>query len=190
MDVGTKGKLITALTEFVQQKAGTMDGIICTVKEVNTTTNLCYCVPIGDYADIQNVRLNAKGSSRGFIVVPKVDSVVTVSFLEDESAYIAQVSTIDKISIYIDGSNYLDIDSNGFIFNGGLLDGMVKVNSLVTKLNNVENKLNSLLTVLGTTWVPVANDGGAALKALCIPPLTTNLTATVKADLENTKIKQ
>jgi hypothetical protein len=95
--------------------------------------------------------------------------------------------------IYIDSNNKLEASSTGFIFNGGTLDGLIKINDLVTKLNNLENLLNNLLTAIGTTFNPVPNDGGAALKLLIGTTLSATLlqqlTPTVKANIEDTKIK-
>jgi len=165
-----KARLIAALTAFVDRKAGGNDSLVCTVDSYDATTKTCYCVPLADFPDIQQVRI-CPDSGTGNIVFPKVGSKVLVSFMSDSSAYISMFSEIDAM--------YLGGDANG---------GLVKVVDLVTKLNNLENKLNSLLNVF-TVWVPVPNDGAASLKALTVPPVTTQLTPTVKANIENTIIK-
>jgi hypothetical protein len=124
----------------------------------------------------------------GLIEFPDIGSSVLCCKMGNGEIYVLKASDISKLFCYIDANNKFVFDSNGFVFNGGTLDGMVKVNSLVTKLNNIENKLNALITIIKTTWVPVAGDGGAALKTLLAA--FTTLAATVKADLENPKIKQ
>ena len=188
-----KSKILDTLTEFVKRKAITNDPLVCTVTNIDTVEYTCYCEPVDDYADIQQVKVAIQNDKLGFVIVPKLNSLVVVSFLSDESGYIDAVTEIDKVIIMIDSSNKLEVSSSGFIFNGGTLDGLVKINSNVTKLNNIENKVNAILTAITTTWTPVANDGGAALKALFASLASTTLaplTTTVKADLENTKIKQ
>ena len=74
-------------------------------------------------------------------------------------------------------------------FNGGELGGMVKVEDLVTRLNKLEQDLNVLKQVF-TTWVPVPNDGGSALKIGSATWAGSELIVTVKSDVENTKITQ
>lgn len=144
--------------------------VICTVDSVNLTKLTCYCIPKNGGADYKDVRLMAQ-KSNGFLIIPKEGSDVVVSFLDGATGYVSMFSEVDEIQL--NGDNY---------------SGLVKVNDLVTKLNNLENKINSLLFVMGTTWVPVSNDGGAALKALMIPPLTNPLAVTVKENLENTTV--
>lgn len=85
------------------------------------------------------------------------------------------------------GSKKINISNTAIVHNNGSNDGLVKVNAILTKVNNIENKVNAILTMLGT-WVPVANDGGAALKALYTASSLTTLSAliaTIKADIEN-----
>ena len=83
----------------------------------------------------------------------------------------------------VEVSNSIDV-----ILNTGSNGGMVKVNSLVSKLNTVESDLNNLKTVL-STWVPVPNDGGAALKTAAASWAGQTLTPTQASDLENNKVK-
>jgi phage baseplate assembly protein gpV len=99
----------------------------------------------------------------------------------------------DDSEIYYDSVNnklIINIANDGeILYNGGENDGLVKVNSLVTRLNNIENDINTLKGIL-MGWVPVPTDGGAALKTLLTASYTTLLGVTVKADIENNKIKQ
>lgn len=83
----------------------------------------------------------------------------------------------------------LSITFDNIEFNGGSLKGLVKLDSIVSKLNTVENDLNTIKTAF-TTWVPVSMDGGAALKTATTSWASSTLTPTVATDLENTKIKQ
>jgi len=81
------------------------------------------------------------------------------------------------------------IDTQGdTIFNGGTLDGMVKVGDLVTKLNNLENKVNDLVTWSSThTHTGVTPGPGSTGTAVGV---VGTLTPTQQSELENTKIKQ
>lgn len=86
-----------------------------------------------------------------------------------------------------DGDASVHTDGNT-VFNGGSNSGIVKVSPLTTKLNNIENKINQLITVFNT-WVPVANDGGAALKAALTAWLSSTLNITLPADIKNDKVQ-
>ena len=138
-----------------------------------------------DYSD---VRLSAENND-GLIQIPSIGSTVVFIKMPNLENYVISFTDIDKLICYIDSNNYFEFSSSGFVFNGGTLDGMVKVNSLVTKLNNIETLLNKFVTNINA-WTPVPNDGGAALKTIFTGNPVTALTATVKANLENTKIKQ
>lgn len=189
MGPGEKQKLIAALSDFVDSKSKQTDSLVCKVKEINSTDYTCYCEPIGDYADVQQVKIKLAADKLGFFVIPKLESFVVVSFLSDSSGYISMVTEIDNLVIYIDSGNKLDVSSSGFIFNDGSLDGMVKINSLITKLNNLEDLVNQFVTNFNA-WIPVPNDGGASLKTIFTSNPVTPLIPTIKVDLENTKIKQ
>jgi len=161
-------------------KSERMYSEICTVVSVDETKRTCVCQPIDDSAQLQKVRLQSVGNqSKGLVCIPKVGSFVTVSFLDSRNGFITQTAELDKILI----------DTDLVQFNGGSLDGMVKVNDLVTKLNNLENDINDLKTVF-SSWATTPNDGGAALKAAAATWYAASLTPTVKSDLENKKILQ
>ena len=117
------------------------ESILCNVSNIDTTKMLCTCIPINGDADFEEVRLNAN-YQKGFVLVPKNNSVVVVSQISNEVAYISMVSEVDQI--------YLAGDDNG---------GLVKVSELVDKINRVENQVNNILNVLKTTVIPLAPSG-------------------------------
>jgi phage baseplate assembly protein V len=101
------------------------------------------------------------------------------------------VQFADGTKIYYDNNSHeLNIDLVGgtVIFNGGS-DGMVKVNSLVTKLNNLENTLNTFMNATFNTHTHIVT-APTLPSATPLPINTAVLTPTIKANLENTKIKQ
>lgn len=140
-------------------------GVICTVVSVGSTT--CVCSPIDGSADIEDVRLKA-GDGDGLLMIPAVDSVVIVQMVNDVEGYISMFSQLDSIKM-LDGS----------------FDGLVKVGDLVTKLNNIENKVNDIITTYNAHTHAVS--GSATL----IPngsPIAPPLANTTQADIENDKI--
>ena len=170
----SKNEVAAALTEFVTAKSKGNDSLVCKVISVDLPTNTCYCEPINGDSEIQNVKLttNITGAGVGFLLIPKINSLVVVSFLDNSSAQVSMVAEVDEVNI-----------------NGKTLGGLVKVIDLTTKLNNLENKVNALITGI-SGWVPVPNDGGAALKVALTAWLSSSLTPTVRANIENILIKQ
>lgn len=149
---------------------------VCTV--VSVSGRLAVCQPIDDSAKLQKVRLQAiGGQSVGFVLVPKVGSYVIVTFIDKVNGFISSTTELKEIFI----------DTDLVTFNGGSNDGLVNVNDLVTKLNNLENTLNTFMNTTYNTHTHISAAPGSPT-AVPVPLNTTTLTPTVKADLEDTKI--
>lgn len=155
-------------------------GTISSVSESNRT---CVVTPTNGSPDIQDVRLEAdytedtSTDSKGFFVVPAVSSLVIVTFLSKDDAFISAWTEIDKI-----------VSKQGeWIFNDGSNDGLVKVIELTDKLNNIENKVNDLISFINSHVHTSAAPGSPTT-----PPVPTftggTLTTTQKAEIENTDI--
>jgi hypothetical protein len=139
---------------------------------------LCDCEPINGDADILEVRLNASGLN-GYVITPKVGSMVMVTKFERFEAFISSFSDVEKIEILCDN----------IVFNDGTNDGMVLINALVNKLNALENKVNSIINTFNThTHSGVTTGGGTSGTTPTV--ISGTLTPTQKSDIENTKIKQ
>lgn len=143
---------------------------VCTVDSVDLTTLTCYCVPLNDDADIINVRLMAN-IDNGFLLIPEVDSIVVVSFLSDSSAYVSLVSKVSEV--HLNGKNF---------------DGLVKINDLVEKLNNLENKVNTIISTYNAHTHVASSFGTPTTTPVAL--VTGTLTPTIKQDLENITILQ
>lgn len=107
------------------------------------------------------------------VVEPKADSFVLICNVDGVSNWaVLKYSEAETITLM-----------------GGLLGGLVKVESLVTRLNAIEDKLNEVLNAVKShTHSPVPANGTA-------PPSTelaglTTIVKTQKTDIENDKIKQ
>lgn len=163
--------------------------IYCTVNSVDEVAGTCDVTPIteGDDTPIPGVLLKAENND-GLMLVPDVDSTVIVGMTIKKKCFILLCEDISKFLLVI-GDSKLEVTDGLFSFNGGTLDGMVKVNSLVTKINALETLVNNILNVLKTTSIPLAPSGTYPFAPLYtalsdIAPLTN------KAALENTAIKQ
>jgi hypothetical protein len=159
-----------AIKNAIRSLANTNEAIysvICTIAEIDEDSNTCTCSPIdGVSADLLDVKLIAQ-ESNGFIIYPKIDSQVIVTFLNKQSGYVSMCSEIDKI--YLNGKNF---------------NGLVKIDDLVTKLNDLENKVNALVAYSASHTHPVSGP----LAGPTTTPVTGSLTPTVRGDLENTTV--
>ena len=131
-------------------------------------------VEIGNIV-IPDVRLRASELDDGgeMLVTPKEGSAVIVGSLSGDLSQLVvlQVDHIDSI-----------------VINGGELGGLINIEQLTEKLNAIEDDINSLKAAI-TDWLPVAQDGGAALKTAVSTWAGQQLTRSEKSDYEDEKIK-
>jgi len=181
------GKMMTKASVLIEGTIVDVDetAFTCTVKvEVNQNgkaiDSYYYSVPLKVL----------KGSQASIVEIPSARSNCLILFRHNniQRPQLFQVDSSDKILIKI-GNQTLTIDANGFVFNGGSNDGMVLVNNLVGKLNNLESDNNRLKDLI-KSWIPIPNDGGAALKTALSSWYIKSLTPTTKEDIENTNILQ
>lgn len=177
---------------------------VCTVDAVDETARTVDCSPIDGDAPLLGVNLQAnQESGDGIVLFPAVDSYVVVAFLEPSVAVVVLTEKVDKIVLKIGDTTAEVIDgqidiavqsikaqmtSDGVTFNDGTLGGLVVSEKLAQKLNALEQDINNLKTAIAA-WVPVVNDGGAALKTAITAWTGQQLMTTVAADLENEKVK-
>jgi len=145
--------------------------IVCKATDIDTVKSICNCTPIDGGAVLVNVRLNASDKD-GFKLIPKNNSDVLVTLINNTTGYVAMVSEVDEIHL-----------------NGVNEDGIVKVNDLVSKLNNLENKVNALVSFTASHTHPYINVVTPSTTSVTTTPVVGTLTPTVKSNLENQKIK-
>lgn len=155
-------------------------GKVCRVKSVsaNPTTGLmtCDCEAIEDGTVLEDVRLSADfnddTTQAGLILVPKVESIVLVGFLNEADAYLTMVSEVDFV--------YLNANTYG---------GLVKIEDLVDKLNNLENKVNTIINTFNTHTHPYVNVASPATTSPSTSPVVGTLTPTTKEMIENDTVQ-
>jgi hypothetical protein len=159
----------------------------CIVKSVDSNKRTCVCTPVDGGADLLNVRIEAdltvntdddpiNSSPKGFFVIPKVGSLVIVSYLSKTDSYVSVWTEISDIIVI----------SDLFKFNDGSLGGLIKINDLVIKLNNLVTEIKSLKTALDT-HVHTGVTTGAGTSGTPVP-FVANFTNFNKNDFENDKI--
>jgi hypothetical protein len=166
------GQIKTRLRNIV----GTGSGIsaVFTAQVTAVNSNTCE-VLVDDNTMLTDVRLLAviNSETSNMLVTPKVGSYVLITDLSGgklNDLAVLQFSEIEKITI-----------------NGGELGGLVKIKELTEKLNALENDLNALKQVF-STWVPVTQDGGAALRTAATTWYGQSITVTTQQEIEDDKI--
>lgn len=160
----------------IQQAAGTFNRdiveiIAATVTAVDVATRTCTVTPISGNAatEISGVMLMAE-TSDGFFQVPKLESTVIVGISTKQKSFVIMTSDVETMALI-----------------GDELGGIVKVIPLTTKLNNLENALNSFIAIYNAhTHICAAPTLPSA------PPIALvvdTLTPTLQEEIENVKIK-
>lgn len=180
--------------------------LVCTVDAVDEKARTIDCTPLNEGAPLLGVNLQAnQGADYGFWLYPEVGSFVIVGFMADGAAGVVLSTEKIKQAEVVIGDNSAVMDADGcriktanmsadinaddIIFNGGKLNGLVKIDDLTKRLNKIENEINKLKGIMAG-WVPVAQDGGAALKTAVADWSADTLLLTKRSDYENEKIKQ
>lgn len=152
---------------------------------------------------VEGVLLHALGNSlKGFVVIPEPDSDVVICSVDGSGEYmLLQVDKIKKILLDIDSlqakvSSKIEISCDNIVFNGGENGGMVKVTDVVGRLNDIETKVNDIISVFFqhthkviAIGQPVGPISDVTLPAPILPAQLSELAHTLKVDLENPKIK-
>ena len=109
----------------------------CNVNNVDVNNRICNVTTITGESIISfDVQLMA-GVADGFIIVPKVDSMVYVLSSKYTLPFVVQYSDVESYNL-----------------NGVEFGGLVKVIELTKKLNAIENKLNDIITWGATVSPP------------------------------------
>jgi len=188
----------TEIRDAIRKIAGTYNPKFNTVegmvKSVDWDNRVC-TVNVNDGYELQNVRLRAvkDGKTNGWACKPTVGSTVLVSIIygKDMNAFISMFSDIDEMVLLDDNGNSkmnVDVSNGNFVFNTGSNKGMVIVQALVDKINQLEQKLSDFATYVGALPIPVSFAvSGPPVPANTLP-FKVNQKTTV-ADLENKKVK-
>ena len=162
---------------------------LCSVTAVDRSARSVDCDPLDESAPILGVSLQGDQEGEdGFLLLPKVGSYVIVGLIDgQDTGAVLLTDELDALEVKI-GDQSLEITSDGIILTGGALGGMVKVKELTDRLNNIERDVNSLKQIL-SSWSPMPNDGGAALKGVVSSWSSRRLQETKRSDYEDTKVK-
>lgn len=149
----------------------TFSTYLCKVKSVNGAT--CDVTRIIDDMEIKEVRINSTiTENEGLIIRPKKNSYVLITDIDGDKWFVSQFSEIESIT--------LDVNSKIKI-NRGQNDGIIKINELTQKLNELVTAFNSHIHTTNATV------GATPIVGVISTP-TPQANEFNKAYYENTKI--
>jgi len=163
------------LTRTIQELAGTRNQdevklYQCNVNSVDLSTRTANLTTITGTANVTFNALLTAGISDGFVVTPEIGSMVYVLMSKYTLPFIVTFSDIMQFDIM-----------------GGEFGGLVKVIELTEKLNNLENKVNEIITTFGTHTHTVTAVGSPTSPTST--PINGSLTISQRADIENINVK-
>lgn len=95
------------LKEAIQSLASTNDevySVVGTVTAVDAEKRVCDVQPSNGDAELFDVRLQAQLQGEGFLLVPAEGSDVVVTFLNQQTGYVAMCSTLERIELGTEGN--------------------------------------------------------------------------------------
>lgn len=176
-------------TEAIDKMSSRIRYIQGTVKEIDKAEReLTLLTPEG--AEIGQIMLQSMSNRESSLVIyPKAGSACIILFEEESnSGCVIATEEVERMELVI-GEARVEVTEDGIVLNGGALGGLVKVEALTARLNGIEESINELKAAL-SGWVPVSQDGGAALKGAISSWASETLVLTERGDYENEKVKQ
>lgn len=125
------------------------------VTKVDSSEAVCTVERVFDGMVIEDVKLNATiTKDEGIVISPKQNSHVLITSIDGLNWFVSLYSAIDKITI--------DAESK-IIFNGGENEGLIKIEKLTQKLNDLVRTFNNHTHQVNTTGGPTAQSGTTAM---------------------------
>ena len=108
---------------------------LATVTKVSEQEAVCTVKRVLDNMEIKDVKLNATiTNNEGMVIRPKKDSAVLITSIDGANWFVSQYSAIDKITIAA---------TDKIIFNGGNNKGLIQIEKLTQKLNELVIAINA-----------------------------------------------
>jgi len=131
--------------------------IFCRVETVNKETNTCQVQPIrndGTKIKLEEVQLGSQlDTDNDFIIYPELDSVVLVTWISSQDAFISLLGDIDEI--LMKPNNDFNIQNGGdfLLYVGGKIQ-------IANQIESLKDILNDLMTAISTITVTSISGGG------------------------------
>lgn len=167
--------------------------IVCTVDSVDTTRRTIDCTPLDEGAPLLDVNLQANQESKvGVVQFPRKGSMVIVAMNTIGQAAVVLAEDVETIAINIADSTTVDITEDGIVMNGGELGGMIKIQELTDKVNELVDKFNNHTHIVnaGIALSVETNTGTGTTTATGTTQAPSDKAPTLnKSDYENEKVK-
>lgn len=145
--------------------------VLATVDAIDEENLTCNVTPLPDGAPLLDINLSIDVATHGGLtILPAVGDFVLVALTSDCTGYV------------------INSGKGRIVLNGGSNGGLVVIDRLVDKLNQLEKEVNDLKNVF-SSWSPVVQDGGAALKTSVASWASATIETTKVEDLEDTNVK-
>jgi hypothetical protein len=160
-------------------EVGPDHSLLAQVKSVDAENKLCDLYDDDSDLDFYDVRLQPViDGKQSIVLVPKVDSWVLAVRLEGTDDW--AIVWAEQLEKYI-------VECDNVEFNGGENGGLVNWPDAKAQLDKSNEVLGIIMNTL-TTWTPIPNDGGAALKTAFSTAIAGKTLGSFE-DLEDTKVK-
>ena len=170
----TDARVVEALRNIFSGKLPTYGG---TVADVDDAARTC-SVELPTGLVLEDVHLQPlSGGKAGLVCIPKPGADCIILATGGGEYLLLCATELDAV--------HLDAETE-IVVNGGKNKGIAKSPALVEKYNALEDDLNALKNVF-KSWVPVSQDGGAALKGAVAGWAGQQVTRTAIADIQNEK---
>lgn len=173
----------TEIKNKIRAMVGQKTPLLLTGKVKSVDGETC-TVSIGDLT-LTDVRLRSvvNGEQSRLLITPKQGSYVTLIDLSGELRETEVIGYSQIEAIDIDTSGDITVNCSGnIVINGGSNDGLIKINKLTQKLNQLVQKFNAHTHTTTATVGPSAALG-------TISPTTSQASLFNKTDYEDTKVK-
>lgn len=183
---------------------------ICTVDAIDTDARTVDVTPLDEGAPVLGVNLQANQDGKiGVVLWPRQGSHVVVAFLNDAAGVVVLTEDVERMELKIgednpveglieDGAVKLSIGETtielatekAITFNGGGLGGLIRIQDLTDKINELVDTFNSHTHTLTSGSVVVAGSPTTQQNAgpITVPAITSKAATLKKGDYENTKI--
>ena len=132
--------------------------------------------PLSGKAKIFDVKLVSGKDETNFVIVPELNSIVTITYTSKDTAFVSCFSKVKEVLI-----------------RGDQHGGLIKIDELVKKMNRIEDKLNGLISKHNShIHITTATISASAVPGVLSPTTSQEVAIapnTQKSDLENPKIK-
>lgn len=203
------GSIRDAIRQLAQPDGETV-ALVCTVDKIDKEARTVDCTPINEGAPLLGVNLQAnQGSDFGLVIYPQKGAYVVVGFVADGAAGVVLATDKIESAELVIGETSAVLDADGLraetskmsvhinkediIFNGGKQDGLVVIQKLTDKLNELKDTVNDLISKYNShIHTTTATIGPGPTVGVLSPTTSTAKPAKPfqKNDYENTKIKQ